>query len=77
MMRKSKTCGKPVPGEIIRAVALGMADGQIEQADRWLTFIDGRGPKPRNSTTSTPQIVALEHLRSACGWLVSAAEHSL
>jgi hypothetical protein len=61
----------------MRQVALGMADGQLAQADLWLLRADGRAPTPtisglRNEHKPKPLVRALEHLRSACGWLEAA-----
>lgn len=49
-------------------IALGLADGQIEQADRMLT------PGVHRRNVGDPLVRCLEHARSACGWLRSAAE---
>lgn len=63
---------------IMRYVALGMADGQIEQADALLCdpwrVVAGRPPRGR--TRRYQFEVALEHMRSACKWLIAAAENT-
>lgn len=60
---------------IMRQVALGMADGQLAQADYYLLVHEGRAPRPADAMKRTPPLVqALLHMRSGCKWLVSAAE---
>jgi len=73
--RRSKTCGLPLEGSIFRMVALEMADGQLALADRWLLVADGRAQLPHDRRRP-PLVAALEHMRSGCGWLVSAAVHT-
>lgn len=67
--------------EVMRAVALGLADGQLEQADRCLVdYLDGRGPGRRGNNLTAPDydhgrsslVQALLHMRSACRWLEGA-----
>jgi len=72
---KPKLHGKALDGSVLKLVGLGMADGQLEQADRWLEITAGRLSHPRLYNGRPPLVVALEHLRSACGWLTAAAEH--
>ena len=57
---------------VMRLIGLGMADGQLEQADRWLLVADGRARRPV-ARSGDPLVLALEHLRSACGWLITVA----
>jgi hypothetical protein len=73
----AKLHGQALDGSVLRFVALEMADGQLGQADRWLLVADGRASWPVGRHHDKPALlVAFEHLRSACGWLVSAAEHT-
>jgi hypothetical protein len=69
----------PLVPDVMRLVAMGLADGQLGQADHWLSVVDGRARPPRgwNGPQSVcPLVRALEHMRSATGWLVAAAEQS-
>jgi hypothetical protein len=54
----------------MKAVAIGMADGQIEQADYWLLVAAGNEPRPRGNC-GDPLTRALEHMRSAANWMLS------
>jgi hypothetical protein len=58
---------------VMRLIGLGMADGQLEQADRWLLAADNRARRP-GTRSGDPLVHALEHLRSACGWLITVAD---
>jgi len=73
---KPKLHGRALDGDVLRMVALEMADGQLARADWWLLAADGRAPIPRYWRGRDPLTVALEHMRSGCGWLKSAAEHT-
>ncbi len=61
------------PG-VMRAVALGMADGQLHQADFLLCVADGRAKRGRGKWADPPLVAAILHMRSACGWLTRAAQ---
>ena len=71
---RSRVITKPLEPNILRAVALGMADGQLCQADALLTYPPlGRN---HNGPRDTNLERALKHMRSACGWLTTAANHT-
>lgn len=66
--------------ETMRAVALGLADGQIEQAD-WHLEAHAQGGRLRLNgpaggagqyRTNSHLITALQHMRSAAKWLEAA-----
>ena len=62
----------------LRYIALGLADGLLAQADRWLLVADGRAPRPHGGVgrVRPPLELALEYLRSAGKWLELAARHT-
>lgn len=70
-MNKTASQQAELPPNLMREVALGLADGQIHQADILLCHPErlrgGRGVRDAH-------VRALEHMLSACGWLRSAAE---
>lgn len=74
MSPQSKSAGLNDPS-LMRLVGLGLAGGQLEQADRWLSIAAGVEPRRREygGQDVDALVRALEHLRSACGWLWSAA----
>lgn len=60
----------PVDPSIMRQVGLGLAEGHLGQADLYLT----RPPLERQrGYRITALELALQHLRTACGWLISVA----
>lgn len=56
---------------IMVGVALGLADGQLEQADHLLGGGSRKGYRRHDESLLT---LALLHARSACGWLIAACE---
>ncbi len=62
--------GRSLEPSVMRLVALGMADGQINQADALLCLPPFA--KTRGSRREANLVCALLHMRSACGWLRSA-----
>lgn len=59
---------------VMKGVALGMADGHIHQADVLLSTPWRRYSLARGGGTELGLERALRHMRSANGWLISAAE---
>jgi hypothetical protein len=55
----------------LQGVALGIARGQLAQAARWLLVAQGLVRRPGDPRD--PLLTALQHLRSATGWLETAA----
>ena len=65
---------EPLDPDVMRFVALGLADGQIEQAD--VLLLDPWAPAIGSHHGKLQLERALEHMRSACGWLTCAAERN-
>ncbi len=71
----AKLCGAPLDGDVMRQVALGMADGQLHQADVLLCdpWHVKRGRSGGGRDGETNLVRALLHMRSACKWMQAVA----